>query len=315
MPECPIWKSPAEIVESSGVWTVYDSPRAGGRYSIDALCLGRLTAFDDKSKRLLTTWICEQRRAGNPAPQMSDNVLEIATSRRPLPVTERLTRALILLAGEIEILGQYARFGGNDMSRLAERAAAETESQHLGDLSALYKLLEDVGLVAGNFYTDGSMIVRPSSAGWSEVDRLSKQLTLSTQGFVAMWFNPQTEKAYGEGIYPAIEKSGYQALRIDKKEHNNKIDDEIIAEIRRSRFVVADFTSEPEKPRGGVYYEAGFAAGLGIPVIWTCHASLEKQIHFDTRQYSHIFWQTPAELFERLKNRIGATIGDGPLKN
>jgi hypothetical protein len=102
-------------------------------------------------------------------------------------------------------------------------------------------------------------------------------------------------------------------IRIDKKEHNNKIDDEILAEIRRSRFLIADFTCEPKNVRGGVYYEAGFAQGLGIPVIWTCRETSLADLHFDTRQYSHIVWKTPADLFTQLKNRIGATIGDGPL--
>ena len=36
---------------------------------------------------------------------------------------------------------------------------------------------------------------------------------------------------------------------------------------RHGGLVVADFTGH----RGGVYFEAGFARGLGIPVVWTCH--------------------------------------------
>jgi hypothetical protein len=55
-----------------------------------------------------------------------------------------------------------------------------------------------------------------------------------------------------------------------KHHHLNKVDDVIVAEIRRSRFLVADFTCEPGKVRGGVYFEAGFARGLNIPIIWTC---------------------------------------------
>jgi nucleoside 2-deoxyribosyltransferase len=85
-------------------------------------------------------------------------------------------------------------------------------------------------------------------------------------------------------------------VRIDKKEHSNKIDDEIIAEIRRSKFLVADFTCEKEKVRGGVYFEAGFAMGLGIPVIWTCAQQSIGDLHFDTRQYNHIVWDTPKTL-------------------
>ena len=95
-----------------------------------------------------------------------------------------------------------------------------------------------------------------------------------------MWFNPGTEAAYSHGIRPAVEACGYSAMRIDHKEHVNKIDDEIIAEIRRSKFIVADFTFEPEKPRGGVYFEAGFAFGLGKPVIWTCQEELIGSVPF-----------------------------------
>ena len=71
-----------------------------------------------------------------------------------------------------------------------------------------------------------------------------------------------------EGLRRGIEDAGYQALRIDKKEDVVKIDDEIISEIRRSRFLVADFTQGNDGARGGVYFEAGFALGLGIPVIF-----------------------------------------------
>ena len=57
-----------------------------------------------------------------------------------------------------------------------------------------------------------------------------------------MWFDESMDQAFEVGIEPAIEEAGYKPLRIDRKEHVNKIDDEIIAELRRSRFVVADFT-------------------------------------------------------------------------
>jgi hypothetical protein len=139
----------------------------------------------------------------------------------------------------------------------------------------------------------------------------------SNQAFVAMWFSGAMQPAFEEGIRPALEALGFEARRIDQKEHNNKIDDEIIAEIRQSRFLVADFTCGTVEEngegtavaRGGVYFEAGFAMGLGIPVIWCCREDLINQVHFDTRQYNHIIWNTPEELREKLKNRVGAVIG------
>jgi nucleoside 2-deoxyribosyltransferase len=129
-----------------------------------------------------------------------------------------------------------------------------------------------------------------------------------------MWFDASMSKAYNKGIALGVEDAGYKPIRIDRKDHNNKIDDEIIAEIRRSRFLVADFTQGDAGTRGGVYYEAGFAHGLNIPVIFTCREDVIDKVHFDTRQYNHIKWKTPDELRSRLAQRISATIGDGPLR-
>lgn len=70
------------------------------------------------------------------------------------------------------------------------------------------------------------------------------------------------------------------------------------------RRVVADFTGH----RGGVYFEASFALGLGIPVIWTCCEDQIGTAYFDTRQYSHVVWKSPGDLREKLKYRILATV-------
>lgn len=112
------------------------------------------------------------------------------------------------------------------------------------------------------------------------------------------------DKAYKKGFQEAIHAAGYAPLRIDLKEHNGKICDVIIAEIRKSRFIVADFTNH----RGGVYFEAGYALGLGLPVIWTCRDDDKDGLHFDTRQYNHILWTDESDLFEKLRRRIEATI-------
>ena len=118
-----------------------------------------------------------------------------------------------------------------------------------------------------------------------------------SQCFVAMWFDDSMKSAYEDGIKKAVEECGHTPLRIDKKLDVNKIDDEIIAEIRRSRFVVADFTHNKVKGvRGAVFYEAGFAYSLGLEIIYSCRKGLEKELNFGTRQYHHILWETPEDL-------------------
>ena len=130
-------------------------------------------------------------------------------------------------------------------------------------------------------------------------------------GFCAMWFDASVQPLWDVAIEPAIRDAGYASLRIDGKEHNNKIDDEILSSIRNAKFVVADFTGQ----RGGVYFEAGFAAGQGIPVIWLARKDEVANLHFDTRQYNHIDWE-PSNLSlarKRIADRIIATIGIGSL--
>ena len=59
---------------------------------------------------------------------------------------------------------------------------------------------------------------------------------------------------------------------------------------------------------GGVYFEAGFALGLGLPVIWTVKETGLEHLHFDTRQYNHIGWKDPEDLREMLQLRLQATV-------
>ncbi len=152
----------------------------------------------------------------------------------------------------------------------------------------------------------GAVDVTLTEGGWARIAELERGKTneVDKQVFVAMWFDSSLETVWREGFQKAIEETGYQALRIDLHEHNEKICDSIIAEILKSRFLVADFTGH----RGGVYYEAGFAKGIGMDVIWTCKEDEIEKTHFDTRQYNHIVWNDEKDLYEKLKRRIEATI-------
>lgn len=152
------------------------------------------------------------------------------------------------------------------------------------------------------------LIVTPE--GWREIHRLQVTDSGSRLGFVAMSFRPEFNELYERGIAPAITAAGYEPFRVDRKEHNNRIDDEIIASIKRSRFLVGDFTVD----RGGIYFEAGYAAGLALPVIWLVREDSLDSVHFDNRQYNFIRWTENgwAELNRALRLRIEATVGRGP---
>lgn len=318
MTNCYIWDTQADMPKNSDGDSVYlDSPRAGEKYKITGTATNMLGQLDVQGKARLTTWLIKQRRAGIEYPAITSDTINSAKTFQPLTTTERIERTLLHFNKHVRVGGvigfQTPQYGGASNPQ-ALNLMAISESLYIDELMAFLTLLQEMGLLVNQMPTMTTAHFTPTAAGWLKIESLVMQAPSTSQVFVAMWFNDAVQAAYTDGIEPAIGDCGYQPVRIDKKEHNNKIDDEIIAEIRRSKFVVADFTCEKEKVRGGVYYEAGFARGLGIPVISTVGKDSLSDVHFDTRQYNHIVWDTPATLRKLLTARIGAAIGDGPLK-
>lgn len=309
---CPIWGTSCERIKPAtpdkSAWEV-DSPRAGGKYIVTDTALGEITVLDEISKVKLSRWIYEQNQLGE-IPEISTITLR-KVSDWPMPsVLEQMDYCLQFLESKTEVLGEYVSYH----SHLNEIQAVAL----LKHASEVPYLIEEIG------NKDWIEILHGTSAkiirkGYRRLEELRKTQVASDQAFVAMWLDSSMDNAWEEGIEPGIRDAGYKAFRIDRRESNDKIDDEIIAEIRRSRFLVADFTSPLKNARGSVYYEAGFAHGLNIPVIFTCRKDLldGHHIHFDTRQYPHIPWEEEKleDLRKRLKNRISATIGDGPHRD
>jgi hypothetical protein len=311
--ECPIWGTPATVLsEDYGFRNMCDSPRAGGQFVLLGEFRNWGTGLDEVCKAKLTTWIFEQNRVGE-VPQVDGRRLEDIRSYPRLSPSERSDRLLEFLASRQRYLGDHIRLAdeGNGVENHMQALAA-SESTNSRELRFLLTSLSENGLISGRTSSTAHEAML-TLAGHDRLAAIATANQDSAQAFVAMWFHETTQEAYGDGIEPAIREVGFRPLRIDRKETIGKVDDEIVAEIRRSRFVVADFTSEPNRPRGGVYFEAGFAMGLNIPVVWTCQIDLIDQVHFDTRQFSHIVWSEPQDLKVKLRNRIRAVIGQGPL--
>lgn len=148
-----------------------------------------------------------------------------------------------------------------------------------------------------------STIILPE--GWDYIDKHFSQPALINRAFVAMSFDEELDPVWEKGIKPAVESAGYIPHRVDKEPHIGRIDAKIIADIKDSRFVIADVTEQKQ----GVYFEAGFALGLKLPVIWCVKRDDLENVHFDTRQYYHVVWDTPDDLKEKLYDVICAVIG------
>ncbi len=286
-----------------------DSHRAGGRYRLTIQAAMSLQSLQEEVRARLTTLLIEQRRQGNPEPDVTQSLIDGALNKPPLEVAERADRLLRYLVQCSNQIGHNLRFdlSNGSESTLSYGALAWSESTTPQEVHYLLRYLTKQDWIT----EPGADVFSVSVDGHGRVSDLNTNPD-SAQAFVAMWFGEEMDSVYENGIKPAIELAGYTPMRIDKKDDVVKIDDEIVTEIRRSRFLVADSTHGDDGARGGVYFEAGFAFGIGIPVIYTCRDDVVEKIHFDTRQYHHTIWKSAEDLREGLKNRIIALMGEGP---
>ena len=309
-PRCAIWNTVATDESEVGRdGFSLNSPRAGGRYFISGSAAATVASRDERVKARLTSWLVDQRRSGIRCPEVTTSSIDDAARCRDLTVRQRVDRLLGFIAERSPRIGAPFSLTSQETTCAA---MAWSESTNMDEVRFLLGYIEKRGWLEADVSAQDQYVL--TIEGHGRLAELEGRDTGSSRAFVAMWFDPSMDDAWENGIKPGIEDSGYRPVRIDKTEFNERIDDEIIAEIRRSRFLVADFTQDGDRARGGVYYEAGFAHGLDLPVIFTCRKDVidDGLIHFDTRQYNHIVWETAEELRKGLAERIAATVGDGP---
>lgn len=225
---------------------------------------------------------------------------------------EKADRLLLALEQETDYAGQpISAFASESVSLAWQARAWALNSTEFESVVRHLIAMKRVASPQNSANPDQLYNLRILPDGWKRIEDLASTPVDSKQGFVAMWFGDEVTDLYTKALAPAIRAAGYTPLRIDEKATSERIDDRIEVEIKRSRFVVADVT----ELRGGVYYEAGFARGLNIPVIWTCREDRFDDRHFDTMQFHHEKWTegTFDQLTEKLRWRIENICGRGPL--
>jgi hypothetical protein len=146
--------------------------------------------------------------------------------------------------------------------------------------------------------------------GWQYYEKLKRGAIDSHKAFMAMKYgDEQLDKIVEEVFKLAVKQTGFDLFKLpDRPQPAGLIDDRIRVEIQTSRFLIADLTHENR----GAYWEAGYAEGLGKPVIYTCKKKKFKRLktHFDTNHHLTILWDDvePGKAGEELKATIRATL-------
>lgn len=141
--------------------------------------------------------------------------------------------------------------------------------------------------------------------GWEKYQELLRTDSSSRVGFMAMKFDdPVLNRVLADCFKPAVEQAGFELRILTDQQPAGLIDDQLRAALISARFVIADLSHGSH----GAYWEAGFAEGLALPVIYTCEAQrwTESKTHFDTNHMVTIIWNE--EDLDATARRLTATI-------
>jgi hypothetical protein len=232
----------------------------------------------------------------------SDDLGRLATLRTPT-FHARADKLLLQLERATKDIGQQIDISGPQWEALGW-------CRNDRELAGLANALIELGhLKPEHKGTWASVAITP--AGWAHLEGLRAHRADSSQGFIAMHLDPSLDPLW-HALEAGIEAAGYEPLRIDRKLDADKLDDEILAEIQRSRFIVADLTHQ----RQSVYLEIGFAMGLRMRVFRTCRQDDISNLHFDQKTYHCTPWVAgkEGEVAKVLRARIVARCGEGTKK-
>ncbi len=153
--------------------------------------------------------------------------------------------------------------------------------------------------------------------GWEQYEAEKRGEFEGNYGFIAMQFGDTDLDAFvREVVKPAVKDGiGYDLVDMRDVGRAGIIDNIMRVQIRDSAFVIADLTHD----NNGAYWEAGYAEGLGKPVIYICEKTKfdNEKSHFDTNHCTTVPWsKNDAEDFKQeLIATIRRSLNTSPTAN
>jgi len=276
----------------------YECPNCGN-YLIDrVLKTSELPRLRPTEQAMLSNLIWERQTSSNVPFEIRSGHLDAMRELAPFGPREQLDRLVLHLGRSQRSPGAFeelpygclrAKIGAvsNDDERFIVNAA---KNEQLVDTSLSHMRAWEIGL---------------TMRGWLRFEELQRGAVVSRTAFMAMPFgNPEVTHIVDSVFRPAVDETGFTLKKLDDDPKAGLIDDKIRVDIRLSRFLIADLTGA----NLGAYWEAGYAEGLGKPVIYTCSRSHfdEQKPHFDTNHCTTVIWD--AENTKEAADNLKATI-------
>ncbi len=304
---CPVCLNSADrsSEDQNDVATI-DCPQCGvftvTHEALRELTANRVDGAWARPRAEMSAWILR-----NPNVLISSDVLEDLLSLPASPLLERVSRLMTLVERVTDYLSQEVELS-------ERRLQGVSSSVHGEELGALLSYVRSRGWIAVDLPSAGCALpdrlrVRLTSEGLIELDGKRARFTRLSHACIAMGGDEALEDAYVRGTETAIRLAGYEPVGLPRTPEEGLPDDAVAAAIRGCRFVVIDATLKHES----LFYVAGFAAALKLPIIWTCREDVREGLPAGVLQPACILWSSAEDLRDRLTSRIKSLLGIGPI--
>jgi hypothetical protein len=265
------------------------------------------TSLQAKRQRAVMAHAFWRMAATGQIPVIKDGMtLRILQEDRLPTLTEQRDNLIRWMGTEVEIGPAYS-VGYTEMG-------ARIGAPSPGAFKLLLESMCAEDYLRGNLGAGPSGELRLAYHGLERLEQLERATPSGYNAFMAMKFGDAAlNRVVDEFFRPAVKETGFQLYRLDDKPEAGLIDARLRNEIRNCRFLIADLSHA----NLGSYWEAGYAEGVGKPVIYTCEKSVfdgratdVSRPHFDTNHHLTIVWDgvDPQKAADQLKETIRFTI-------
>ena len=278
--------------------TSYDCPRCGVFELSWELAVGLSNEDLSATQRAIASHAVRRMQSRRRTPRLLmatwDRILETSTLPNPSSQAQNL----------LEFLGNEAQAPGHSVDLRYLEAAAIVGALDTEGVMFILDALQKKELIVANSGAEATS-VRLSYSGWQSFEQLTRGQAAGRKAFMAMSYsNEELERVFLDHFKPAAQRAGFVLSRLDDEPRAGSIDNRMRVEIRASQFIVADLTDT----NPGAYWEAGYAEGLGKPVIYSCEQGVweSEGTHFDTAHLQTVIWD--ADDAEKAGRDLLATI-------
>lgn len=304
MPRCPICDTDAEFHPTRWDGQEITCPKCGMfGVSRTALVVLERNSWTRAKKAVLSHRVRLNQSDQDPPridTYLMDKVLD-GTLKLPTPVAQAMN-ALRFIADHVRDSGEALEGLPVEFSAVIGAPSHDASARVAGNLI-------EAGLLTGIDVTSSSGVdylnLHPTLRGWTQYEAETRGQVATRVAIIALKFgDAQLDEFVDTVVKPAVISAGYELERVSDRPLAGVIDHVMRVKIRDAPFIIADLTHD----NNGAYWEAGFAEGLGKPVIYMCHEDKWSvaRTHFDTNHCETVGWHPDRS--EAFQQRLVAVI-------